>query len=56
MKEKFGAIYFLALDLVFLWALIKFWGELEGYKILIIAFIGLFSFGIYENISKINRR
>ena len=56
MKEKFGVIYFLVFDAVFLWALIKFWEELEGYKILLILFIGLFSYGVYENIIKINKK
>lgn len=56
MKEKFGVFYFLTMGLVFLWALIKFWGELGEYKILLMFLVAFCSYGVYENFSKINRR
>ncbi len=56
MKEKIGVVYFIVYALVFLWVLVKFWGELEGYRILLIACITFFIYGIYENVSKLNKK
>ena len=49
----FKVLYWLLLDSFFIYVTVDTWGELRGYKILLIAFVTFFTWELFSSIKKL---